>query len=80
LLTEPFVSAGVFFKYEFWPMRIKYAEQTKPFLPFLIRVCAIIGGLYVIAGVCYSLVSSVLSLPKKGSGGSKRGQIFQDMF
>lgn len=57
---------GVFFKYEFFPMRINYVEQSKSWIQFLIRVFAIIGGLYAILNICVTLVNAITGKPKRG--------------
>merc|ERR1712137_691102 len=52
---------GVFFKYEFYPMRITYVERTKSFYEFLVRVFAILGGMYAIVKVSFAALVSFSS-------------------
>jgi len=47
---------GTFFIYELSPMMVKYTEKNKSFTHFLTGVCAIIGGVFTVAG----LVDSVM--------------------
>ncbi|XP_047495356.1 endoplasmic reticulum-Golgi intermediate compartment protein 3-like [Penaeus indicus] len=42
---------GVFFTYELSPMMVKYTEKHKSLGHFLTGVCAIIGGIYTVAGL-----------------------------
>eukprot|EP01096_Ripella_sp_DP13-Kostka_P012476 TRINITY_DN5230_c0_g1_i1.p1 TRINITY_DN5230_c0_g1~~TRINITY_DN5230_c0_g1_i1.p1 ORF type:complete len:392 (+),score=151.60 TRINITY_DN5230_c0_g1_i1:125-1300(+) len=58
---------GVFFKFDYFPMRIKYVEQSKPVLPFIIRLCAVIGGMYIAAGWVNAIFASLSSSSKKRS-------------
>jgi Endoplasmic reticulum vesicle transporter len=48
-----FSFTGVFFKYDFSELRIKYTEQSKYFSTFLTRVCAVVGGVFVVIGLVY---------------------------
>jgi len=47
---------GVFFMYEFSPMMVKVTEQSKSFLHFLTSLCAIIGGVFTVAGLLDSFL------------------------
>lgn len=42
---------GVFLVYEFTPFMVKKTEKDVPFSHFLISVCAIIGGVFTVAGL-----------------------------
>uniref|UniRef100_T1JD18 Endoplasmic reticulum-Golgi intermediate compartment protein 3 n=1 Tax=Strigamia maritima TaxID=126957 RepID=T1JD18_STRMM len=42
---------GVFIIYELSPLMVKYTEKTKSFTHFLTGVCAIIGGVFTVAGL-----------------------------
>jgi hypothetical protein len=42
---------GVFFNYDISPMMVKYVESRKPFTHFLTDLCAIIGGVFTVAGM-----------------------------
>ncbi|CAH0557870.1 unnamed protein product [Brassicogethes aeneus] len=42
---------GVFFQYELSPLMVKYTERERSFGHFATNVCAIIGGVYTVAGL-----------------------------
>lgn len=44
-------SLGVFFNFDISPMRIIYRQQSLTFLQFLTSVCAIVGGVFTVAGI-----------------------------
>jgi len=57
---------GVFFLYELSPIMVKFTESRKSFAHFLTGVCAIIGGVFTVAGLVDSLIyHSMRSLKKK---------------
>ena len=41
---------GLFFNYEIAPMKVIYSQYQKPFSSFLTDVCAILGGVFTVAG------------------------------
>ncbi|KAL2915094.1 ER-derived vesicles protein erv46 [Polyrhizophydium stewartii] len=43
--------ASVFFNFEISPMLVKYKEFRKPFTHFLTDLCAIVGGVFTVAGM-----------------------------
>ncbi|XP_012270092.1 endoplasmic reticulum-Golgi intermediate compartment protein 3 [Orussus abietinus] len=43
--------AGLFFSYELSPLMVKYTETKKSFEHFATNVCAIIGGVFTVAGL-----------------------------
>ncbi|XP_031132206.1 endoplasmic reticulum-Golgi intermediate compartment protein 3-like [Ipomoea triloba] len=47
---------GVFFFYDLSPIKVTFTEEHVPFLHFLTSVCAIIGGIFTIAGLVDSFV------------------------
>ncbi|KAJ3414306.1 hypothetical protein HDV05_006755 [Chytridiales sp. JEL 0842] len=47
---------GVFFNYDISPMLVTYTEYKKPFAHFLTDVCAIVGGVFTVAGIIDSLI------------------------
>ncbi|XP_068083319.1 endoplasmic reticulum-Golgi intermediate compartment protein 3 [Anabrus simplex] len=47
---------GIFFSYELAPMMVKYTEKERSFGHFATNVCAIIGGLFTVAGLIDSLL------------------------
>ncbi|XP_074099706.1 endoplasmic reticulum-Golgi intermediate compartment protein 3 [Cotesia typhae] len=57
---------GVFFSYELSPLMVKYTEKTKSFGHFATNICAIIGGVFTVAGfVDTFLYHSVRVIQKK---------------
>ncbi|KAK7788838.1 hypothetical protein R5R35_001327 [Gryllus longicercus] len=46
---------GIFFNYELAPMMVKYTEKERSFGHFATNVCAIIGGVFTVAGLIDSL-------------------------
>ena len=47
---------GVFFTYELAPFMVKYSEKEKSLGHFLTGLCAIIGGIFTVAGILDKLV------------------------
>ncbi|ESO12742.1 hypothetical protein HELRODRAFT_105492 [Helobdella robusta] len=47
---------GIFFTYELSPMMVKYTEKRRSFTHFLTGVCAIVGGVFTVAGLFDSLL------------------------
>lgn len=57
---------GVFFIYELSPMMVKYTEKQRSFMHFLTGVCAIIGGIFTVAGLIDSMIyHSARAIQKK---------------
>lgn len=57
---------GVFVMYELSPMMVKYTEKQRSFMHFLTGVCAIIGGIFTVAGLIDSMIyHSARALQKK---------------
>jgi len=56
---------GVFFNYEISPMLVTYTETRKSFTSFLTGVCAIIGGVFTVAGMIDSFIYSAEKRLKK---------------
>lgn len=45
-----FRQPGLYFRYDVCPYSITYVENLNPFSHFLMQVCAIVGGVYVVLG------------------------------
>jgi len=54
--ARSFKQPGVFFKYDLAPYRVTYRESRPPFAHFITRLCAISGGLFVVAGLISSFI------------------------
>ncbi|XP_043723495.1 endoplasmic reticulum-Golgi intermediate compartment protein 3-like [Telopea speciosissima] len=58
-VTEHFRSAegypqtlpGVFFFYDFSPIKVAFTEETESLLQFLTNICAIVGGIFTVSGI-----------------------------
>ncbi|KNC47798.1 endoplasmic reticulum-Golgi intermediate compartment protein 3 [Thecamonas trahens ATCC 50062] len=51
---------GIFFNYEFEPVRITVSETYSTFLHFITRCCAIIGGVYAVSGMLVTAINALL--------------------
>lgn len=47
---------GVFVLYEFSPMVVQYTENRRSFMHFLTGLCAIVGGIFTVAGLIDSMI------------------------
>jgi len=57
---------GIFWKYDFSPMLVKLERREKYFSHFLTRLCAIVGGTWVVLGLLYTVTQQALDkLSKK---------------
>jgi hypothetical protein len=57
---------GVFFMYDLSPIMVKFTERRRSFAHFLTSVCAIVGGVFTVAGIIDSFIyHSMRSLKKK---------------
>lgn len=45
------VVPGVFFMYDLSPIMMRITESEKSFMRFLTNLCAIVGGVFTIAGI-----------------------------
>lgn len=57
---------GIFFQYELSPLMVKYTERERSLGHFLTNICAIIGGVYTVAGLVDTfLYHSIKIIQKK---------------
>jgi len=65
---------GLFLVYEFSPFLVRKTEKSEPFSHFLTSVCAIIGGVYTVAGmvdaVLYRSLGKARAIRKAGAKSS----------
>ncbi|KAF2309008.1 hypothetical protein GH714_000069 [Hevea brasiliensis] len=47
---------GVFFFYDFSPIKVTFKEEHSSFLHFMTNICAVFGGIFTIAGIIDSFV------------------------
>jgi hypothetical protein len=48
--------SALYFRYDLSPITVRYTEQRKPFFSFVIQLCAIIGGVFTVAGIVDSVI------------------------
>jgi len=66
LLTGESGMPGIFFNYELSPLMVKYTEKANSFGHFATNTCAIIGGVFTVAGLIDSLLyHSVRAIQRK---------------
>lgn len=51
---------GIFLRYDIEPILVRVREQAVSFGSFLVRLCGIVGGVWVVAGMVYRGVSVVI--------------------
>ncbi|KAI8998364.1 endoplasmic reticulum vesicle transporter-domain-containing protein [Gaertneriomyces semiglobifer] len=56
---------GIFFNYDISPMLVTYTEYQKPFSHFLTDVCAVVGGIFTVAGIVDSFIYTAERTIKK---------------
>jgi len=56
---------GIFFNYDISPIRVIFKETKKSFAHFVTGVCAIIGGIFTVAGIIDTLIYHSLKNLKK---------------
>ncbi|XP_028549741.1 endoplasmic reticulum-Golgi intermediate compartment protein 3-like [Dendrobium catenatum] len=47
---------GIFFIYEFSPIKVIFTEENKSLLHFLTSICAVLGGVFTVAGIIDTFV------------------------
>eukprot|EP01017_Pseudomicrothorax_dubius_P000503 TRINITY_DN0_c1974_g1_i2.p1 TRINITY_DN0_c1974_g1~~TRINITY_DN0_c1974_g1_i2.p1 ORF type:complete len:107 (-),score=29.17 TRINITY_DN0_c1974_g1_i2:55-375(-) len=61
---------AVYFRYDMSPITVKFAQKRESFFHFLVQICAIIGGIFTVAGIIDSIIhKSVATLLKKAQEG-----------
>ncbi|KAL0476433.1 endoplasmic reticulum-golgi intermediate compartment protein 3 [Acrasis kona] len=56
---------GVFFVFELSPIKITYSYVHEPFTHFIVNLCAVIGGVFVVSGYVNKLIEVVLTRMRK---------------
>lgn len=59
---KPEAVPGIFFKYDFEPIKLKIVEKRIPFFQFIARLGTILGGLMILAGYLYRLYEKLLAI------------------
>ena len=57
---------AAFFRYQLSPITVKFSKERTSFLHFLTYVCAIVGGIYSVAGVLNRMVNKAVVGFQKG--------------
>jgi hypothetical protein len=55
-MTNRFSIPGVFFNLDISPMMVIYQETRPSFTSFITGVCAIVGGIFTVAGIIDSVL------------------------
>jgi hypothetical protein len=67
--SHPGAMPAVYFRYHLSPISVKFSKRKKQFSHFLTYVCAIVGGVFTVAGLLNSmLLSTVLAFQKNVLG------------
>ncbi|XP_022141045.1 endoplasmic reticulum-Golgi intermediate compartment protein 3-like isoform X2 [Momordica charantia] len=64
---------GVFFFYDLSPVKVTYTEEHVPFLHFITHICAIVGGIFSVAGIVDAFIYHGQRKMKKKVGIGKFG-------
>lgn len=53
---------GIFVKYDVFPFKIRVREMHKPYWQFLVRLCGIVGGIFVVSGILHDGIGVVVDV------------------
>jgi len=53
---------AIFFRYELSPVKLRYTISYKTWSEFFVEICAIIGGMFVVAGILESVLRNSVSV------------------
>ncbi|KAK6461486.1 Erv41 protein [Scheffersomyces coipomensis] len=59
---KPMGIPGIFFRYDFEPIKLTISEKRIPFVQFVAKLGTILGGLLILAGYLYRLYDKLLSI------------------
>jgi len=61
---------SLYFRYDFSPVTVRYEEKQESFAHFLVQICAVVGGIFTVAGLIDSVVhKGIVELAKKAEIG-----------
>jgi len=66
--SKGFVLPGVFFIYDVSPILVKFTEKRPSFTSFLTSLCAIVGGVFTVAGIVDGVIYHGGAMFSKGEG------------
>lgn len=58
---------AIFFRYELSPIRIQYLVSMMSFTTFIVRICAIVGGIYSVSSIFESVLRNSIGVFGIGS-------------
>jgi hypothetical protein len=64
------VLPGVFFIYDISPIMVKFTEKRPSLSYFLTSLCAIVGGVFTVAGIIDGILYEGGSMLSRGKSGS----------
>lgn len=65
---------AIFFRYELSPIKVRYTMSYTKWSQFMIDVCAIVGGLFTVAGIIESVLRNGIGMfSAGGSDDNKKG-------
>ncbi|XP_023931125.1 endoplasmic reticulum-Golgi intermediate compartment protein 2 [Lingula anatina] len=53
---------GIFVKYDMSPIKVKVTEERRPIWEFLVRLCAIVGGIFATSGIIHNVSGFLVDL------------------
>ena len=65
--SKGFVLPGVFFIYDISPIMVEFTVRQMSFTYFLTSLCAIVGGVFTVAGIVDSCIYNILPSAGKDS-------------
>lgn len=61
---------SLYFRYDFSPVTVRYQEAAESFSHFMVQICAVIGGIFTVAGLVDSVLhKSIVHLARKAQYG-----------
>ena len=64
---------AVYFRYDLSPVTVKFTQVKETFFHFIVQVCAIVGGLFTVAGLVDSMIHSSMRRVLKKQDAGKLG-------
>ena len=68
--SQGFVLPGVFFIYDISPIMVKFSEKQVSFTYFLTSLCAIVGGIFTVAGIVDAAIYQLTAVGGSSNLGS----------
>jgi len=56
---------GIFFRYDFSPMLVRLESRSKSILHLLVKMCAIVGGVWTVIGLVFAVLRTTIERAKK---------------